>query len=301
MTDINSDKSDGSKNTASIGNYNFVVPSYASGILDKVQAPQQDLLPPLSSGNYNFPSIANIDPSKIKVPSEISNYQQNEILSTFPTIPATSGPNVQAPVSGLLPPTSDLLPPSFSSPSVGSPLSQNTNKYATNPEQKQQNNLGPVKSAFAKPPTQDTGKYTGGFGGAPGVLGEQSKPGYAVQPAATGTAPVQTISAQSNVVTPPSYQQPPSPNTGNNFNPLAPPATSQQLPGHQPAGNYQGSAAKPPTGPQSPVYSLPSNNAAVARPGSESDKYTGGFGGPPGYLKPYDNLKNLPVGHTFTG
>lgn len=276
----------------------FQIPSYASGIMSiskpqldllppplrngaGIEKPSNDFLPPLSSGNYNFPGTS-------------QDQSVNEIRKSLSTTPKTSFQNVISPAEDvklagrlgeeifdapvltvtLLPPVADETPQLANTPEVivnikspnfpVTPSSKSINPFGQIPNQestipiqtptnilffpspgkpaepvKPNGQLGIPSTAPSQPFNVAPGKYTGGFGGAPGVLGEQKQPGYAVKPDGT--------------IRDPDYQRPKNP-----------------------------SASVPPVIPVAPVVkpSILPPNAGM--------KYTGGFGGPPGFLSPYD-------------
>lgn len=208
-TDVNRDKTHhGNSPSASGTTLQFAIPSYADGITqlqgkydDKitfnsppaantnVKVPVQSLLPPLSSGNYNYPSLGATIPS-YNIPNVVptaaaslpDNSYQNEVTGKLPGKDTSS--ETALAFDELASQGNFLLPPKFpaSSFNIGS------NVYSTQVPAFA-NFAGPTSTAFVQPPKYDqipvqiqtiaptdSGKYTGGFGGAPGVLGQQ-KPG----------------------------------------------------------------------------------------------------------------------------
>ncbi|XP_021709918.1 extensin [Aedes aegypti] len=171
-------------------------------------------------------------------------------------------------------------------------------------------------------PTQAPNKFTGSFGGAPGFLGNQQNLGTAYKP----TTPIPTTQQRPMSFHPPpppppssaplypqtqvpSIIRPPSP-----FQP--PPQQQQHRPGQYVGNKFSGSFGgapgllgnqqKPgthvkPDGsilpPSGPGITGPSSTAAVGstvhRPAAPSSgsTFTGSFGGPPGVLRPFDNVK----------
>jgi len=158
----------------------------------------------------------------------------------------------------------------------------------------------------------DSGKYTGGFGGAPGILGEQKNPGYAVKPTVNkpssslshdhvgsnsihaNTAPSSSIHAtQTPIPHVPIQTASPALNYQGNSTPAKPVIVNpsgtfgQSNTNH---GSFQfGTAFSP----------IPAPNTQITNAG----KYTGGFGGPPGILAPFDNVKsgkNLAIDNSST-
>lgn len=150
----------------------------------------------------------------------------------------------------------------------------------------------------------DNGKYTGGFGGAPGILGEQKVPGYAVKPTVNnptlGANAPQVNNDHPGLNSVHSQSAPNSKNLGPQ-NPS--PNGSQQsvLPNNN---HFQSSVA--PSKPNNPsgTYGQANSNhgsfqfgtsfSQAPTPTSQNSnigKYTGGFGGPPGIYSPYDNAK----------
>lgn len=158
-------------------NLPFVVPSYASGIIGTVPTPNPSLLPPSgfqfpikSSNTFETPAVTNVDPSIF------SNVPTNPASNTFTSNVFNSQQDYQRPKPQQ--PTQDISPP----PTAQSAYSGVNSYQATT------TTVAPVK-------------YTGGFGGAPGILGEQKNPGYAVKP--------QDAAVPSHVPTPSQPIQPP--------------------------------------------------------------------------------------------
>lgn len=331
------------------GKIPFLLPSYADGILNaNIQTPQQNLLPPLSSGNYNYPSLNNNgggNSYQSSTPKQtIDNSYQNEISSTF------AGTNVQSTTTlnnELVPPPftqntgeptynfhhpevnadtasnafnqNPFLPKSSTVPSYKSnnlqlptiapnqggsvdsgkytgsftqnkenvestlnfhnPEDTTSNIFNQNPFLPKSTTLPTYTSNNAQLPTIvpnkggniDSGKYTGGFGGAPGILGNQAKPGYAVQPTVT---PTNQVSA-----------------------PLKPTENNQHSESHSHGttngSSYGSNFGSVQSDQSSTINQHHQNPVAIHNPTaiSDSGKYTGGFGGPPGFLSPYDNNK----------
>lgn len=338
----------------------FVIPSYSDGITElqgpykpssanaAIVPPFQSLLPPLSSGNFNYP---NLDTHKIQA----DNSYQNEISGSFPSSsqsinPVPTGPTVIT-TNGHI--GSVNSSPSIYTPNLQVPISSpsavaNQPIQPTKYDQQNQPNSG-TSTIFTKPgfvsvpntpivngvqgssdfsaihvsssesnapissfplsntkPLKDTqyvnqipiniqvdsGKYTGGFGGAPGVLGEQKVAGYAVKPTASkpilseSISPVSNDHPELNSVhthssvnspnhgTPNALQNPPHQVVLPNPN-LQAPSTRPNNVNH---GSFQFGTA---------ISSNPTPHSQV----SNNGKYTNGFGGPPGILSPYDNIK----------
>lgn len=366
LTDVN--KSGGNAQQ----NLPFVVPSYASGILTGsagVKVPLSDLLPPLSSGNYNYPELQGITGAK---PSNIpqQNVHQNEVSSSYAdsgssfgsTAPAVSTNFVSPPASSAVPPKTHgnyAAPPPSNTPQ-SPPQKPTTNPYqqpdqipvfiqiqpafggqgdfgqkpaVTNPT----GHASPNKNVLPPPPppqaphaqpapqappapqvphdhptpqvpnaphphgSQEPGKYTGGFGGAPGVLGNQAQPGYAVTPAAPQADTQKPIQAPGNNYggSQPgtSYPTAPSQNVGAFGSPPNKPSTGSGSFGSTPAhGASQSSASAGNVGSFGSTGSAFAGHPAVSN--GNDGKYSGGFGGPPGHLTPYDKV--IGVGATAT-
>lgn len=151
-------------------------------------------MPPLSSGNFNYPSLGTSNPS-FTIPSTAAaaanpaptististdNTYQNEVTGKLPVqdeskihfndLSSQQGSFLSSPKNPSLTQSTQL--PSFTPQNSGFTnifQSQLPSKYDQIPVQVQ---------AFAVTQQQsgDNGKYTGGFGGAPGILGQQ-KPG----------------------------------------------------------------------------------------------------------------------------
>lgn len=356
----------------------FVIPSYSDGITElqgpykpslvnsAIAPPLQTLLPPLSSGNYNYPSL---DTHKISA----DNSYQNEIGGSFssssqsinpvptgPTAITTNGhigntnnspgaynPNLQVPFnSPVIQPTAydQQTGPSIQSqtqPIFGTSPSLSFSKpsFTSIPNNPQANSVAPAQgssdfstihvsspelnapsSSFAfsntKPLTDtqfvnqipiniqvDNGKYTGGFGGAPGILGEQKQQGYAVKPSvnkpAFAASPPQVNNDHPGLNSVHVNSPLNSPTRGTQ-NALSNPPQQAILPNQ----NFQGNLApaKPDNINQSGAFGQPNTNhgsfqfgtAISSNPNSQisnNGKYTGGFGGPPGIFAPFDNIK----------
>lgn len=348
----------------------FVIPSYSDGITElqgpykpnhntAIAPPLQTLLPPLSSGNYNYPSLDNhkISPD---------NSYQNEVGGSFtssaqsinppaptgPTAITTNGhigsannspniytPNLQVPFSsptavanqptsydsqnGLSSPsqtqtisgassTSFISKPSFATIPNNSPT-QGTSDFSvirvTSPETNAPSssftfsNTKPLKDTqfVNQAPINiqvDNGKYTGGFGGAAGILGEQKVPGYAVKPSvnkptlSTGTSQVNNDHPGLNSV----HAHSPLDNQGtqNDVSNTSPALPNQYFQGSltPPKPNQSGSFGQSNTNHGSFQFGTafapnPTLNPQI----NNNGKYTGGFGGPPGIYSPFDNVK----------
>lgn len=329
LTDVNKDNGQ---------QLQFAIPSYSDGIteLQGPYKPSLTLLPPLSSGNYNYPSLDTHKTSTSSAPSADNSYQ-NEVGGSFsssaqsvkpvptgPTAVTTNGhigannnyspaiPSLNLEVPSQFPsaiPNQPKIPTSSSSysnfPNVPSPnkapASQGSSDFSAIHVSPSDNNAPTSSFSFTntKPlkDTQfvnqqpikiqvDTGKYTGGFGGAPGILGEQKVPGYAVKP--TVSKPSFTVQV-------------------NNDHPGFNSVHSQSPPSATPNHNYFQSSvttAKPNNVHQSGAYGQSNTNhgsfqfgtsfsqhPTTSSPVNNNGKYTGGFGGPPGIYSPYDNVK----------
>lgn len=237
----------------------ILLPSYASGIIGFVDPNlpatklSQNLEPPQSNGNFYYPGVNSetstefllVDrgqnPSTIAQPSDnlLPPFETNfnGLFNQPPPKPDTSTPNA--------PPT-DLLPP-FQDNSV--------NRILTAPQPSTQAPIArptpppvqiPVAVQPAAPPTPPkkvtSNKYTGGFGGAPGLLSPQNNGGF-VKPEPNKAALVQPIATQKPQV-------------------VIDKVTIVKQPIVQVPNRYE----------------------------SSGTKYTGGFGGPPGFLTPFDNI-----------
>lgn len=301
-----------------------------------VVPPIQDLLPPLTSSNFNYPSTDN---QKVPTTSTDNSYQ-NEVEGTFPS----SAPTVNFAANLHVPFTSGLVTPNQATGQISydSQTGFNT-QYQSNLATSSSNTnvaSAPNKNAIAKNPSAphgssdfsaihvtsgesnttissfafsnskpakdtqvvnqkpiniqvDSGKYTGGFGGAPGILGEQKNPGYAVKPTSNPTfsAPqinndhpaLNSVHSQTPTNTP---QQVALPNQDLQApeRPYNSGTTGQTNTNH---GSFQFGTAYTTVPTQPP---RPQSN--------DNGKYTGGFGGPPGIYSPYDNAqksnKNAP-------
>jgi hypothetical protein len=153
------------------------------------------------------------------------------------------------------------------------------------------NKVQPVAAGSQSSGANKPGKYTGSFGGAPGVLGEQKvkkindniinlvrtdsiffvsqAPGFAVQP--DGTVRDPTIAGATGVAV--------------GFGASAASTSYNQQ--KSPAGSYNHAPAQD----SAVAASSASSSSSSGSYGSYgSGKYTSGFGGPPGVLSPYDNV-----------
>ncbi|XP_037946947.1 nuclear pore complex protein DDB_G0274915-like isoform X2 [Teleopsis dalmanni] len=205
----------------------------------------------------SFPPFSNVGiPSKTK----ITKSDEGKVITNSVFLQGASGPSSAKPFGfGTNFNTQKDFQASqtnqyFSSTTDGFTSSSNTgfspgpaSSYSTSYSNIQQTNT------FGKTPT-GAGKYTGRFGGSPGVLGG-GKVGYAVQPDGTIRDPDHTFK----------------PPTGNKV--AATPAPPQPQQGITPA------------------FSGFSNRVGTAVSASNANKYSGRFGGPPGVLVPYDNVK----------
>uniref|UniRef100_A0A0A1XBC8 Uncharacterized protein n=1 Tax=Zeugodacus cucurbitae TaxID=28588 RepID=A0A0A1XBC8_ZEUCU len=255
----------------------FEIPNYASGITE-IKKPSDDLLPPLiapfeptstsdsadssASTEQDFGSSTKTTFSKSNEGKVITNnvFGTSSGVTTaskqvgFGASTAAGQANFQKDFQQN---TSDRFSTTGSSfvgtsnafnkaatPSAFSSFSsaqQNTNFNSFN-------NKGPVTNA-------DTGKYTGGFGGSPGILGS-GKIGSAVRTDGS-IRPTSNVAFTQATAIPPTA--PPKFPTNPNF------------------ANRVGNSAS---------TSFTANTAAGA------NKYQGTFGGPPGVLNPFDNIKS---------
>lgn len=266
-TDVN--KSGGSAQQ----NLPFVVPSYASGILTGsagVKVPLSDLLPPLSSGNYNYPELQGIAGTK---PSTVpqQNVQQNEVSSTYAdsgtsfgsSAPAVSTNFISPPVSSVIPPKTHgnlAAPPPLNTPQ-NIPQKPTTNPY-------QQPDQIPVFIQI-----QPAFGGQGDFGPKPSVPTSHTSPNKNVLPPPPPPAPhtpqiphaPQTPHAQPSAQI--SHNQP-----------------SPQLPHAQPSPHIPHAQPSPQLPHAQPTQQGPHAQPAPHSSSQEPDKYTGGFGGAPGVL-----------------
>lgn len=205
-------------NLAQAGQFNFKVPSYASGIIEHIGQPNSGLQPPsrpASTAQKQANSITTVLPP--------STQQQFVPNAKIPTIEEGKILFAQKPVDGLLPPLfPEQLPPVYNikvgterSPiffrdpfgiasSTASSLQSNNddpashigfktdvNKQtgfhqpATNQQQSHQSNQQspviqkPPQAPLSSVKPETVQKYTGGFGGAAGFLGSQQNIGTA--------------------------------------------------------------------------------------------------------------------------
>lgn len=241
------------KKTVFTQGINFPIPSYASGITE-IHRPSDGLLPPFDSDHKpdkdGLPTSSNLPSASVPLPV-------NELLPPL-SVPQTKDDAINE-ISGKalqerfgsnfnvqqLPSFINSLQQGQSKPGApavpGSPVSGT--KFPPAPPV-QGAPLGPVPAAPKPAAASDSGKYTGGFGGAPGVLGDQKEVGFGIKPG-SGAASA----------------------------PVAPPKPAVVVPVVTPVVAPVAAPVAPPVSPtQSP----------------SGGKYTGGFGGPPGILVPYD-------------
>lgn len=171
-------------------------------------------------------------------------------------------------------------------------------------------------------PPQAPNKFTGSFGGAPGFLGNQQNLGTAYKPTTPiPPTPQNPISFQPAPPQPPSpspqYPQTQAPSIIRPPSPFQPAPQQPQRPGQYQGNKFSGSFGgapgllgnqqKPgthvkPDGsilpPSGPGLGGPSSTGvvvgtAVHRPSTvnSGSTFTGSFGGPPGVLRPFDNVK----------
>ncbi|XP_055627526.1 nascent polypeptide-associated complex subunit alpha, muscle-specific form-like isoform X2 [Toxorhynchites rutilus septentrionalis] len=207
---------------------------------------------------------------------------------------------------------------------TSTPLSSKPVPVPTVPTPTQTQFLPTTKPAST---TQTVNKFTGSFGGAPGFLGSQQNLGTAYKPTTsipqTPQKPLQPTPSFPSQTQPPSAIKPPSP-----FQP--PPAPQAPQPTKAPGGpgftfgastqrpgQYSGSfggspgllgnqkqpgthvkpdgSILPPSSPgvgfTAPAAGPTVPTASSSRPVSSGSTFTGSFGGPPGVLRPYDNVK----------
>lgn len=216
LTDISTGAANLIPTVKPTGTLTFALPSYADGITQLHDGPFKNTNSPNShvayteqqttpnSGNYNGAHSNGVAPSPTSNPSVSSpplvtsttygtkkpdssdESYQNEILvgtapvkgnptiapSDIPTHAAYPSIELHSPGQLLVPSLELLPPPVESSHTQSSPNYQGTSstQLPTFPT------LTPAKAHI-----QDGEKYTGGFGGAAGVLGNQLKPGYSIQ------------------------------------------------------------------------------------------------------------------------
>lgn len=157
------------------------------------------------------------------------------------------------------------------------------------------------------------GKYTGGFGGAPGVLGNQPNIGYAITTAPS--KPTSSVTAPSLSPFPQAPEHDIKPTSTGSYGghhggsvataPISSaPSTqygTQNYGSNNALATFGGTIKAPssststhvPSAVVTPIHSTASSGS-IHQDGS--GKYTGGFGGPPGHLTPYD--KPIPVAAT---
>lgn len=362
LTDVNRDNGQ---------HLQFVIPSYSDGIteIQGTYKPSLTLLPPLasapaavpplSSGNYNYPSL---DTHKTSA-SAVDNSYQNEVGGSFSSSaaainPAPTGPtaittnghvgsnknparvpsiNLELPLQfPSIVPNQPNTPATYdaktgtssSSFSISSnptpnksPVPQGSSDFSAIHVKSPDTSVPPSSFPFSNTkPLKDSqyvnqtpiniqvenGKYTGGFGGAPGILGEQKIPGYAVKPSVdkpalgVNTAPVNNDHPGINSV----HSHSPTNPQGLGTQSALPNSSQQSVSPNQNQNHFQGNVAPTKPNNHSGAYGQANSNHGSFQFGtsfsqnptpssqiSNNGKYTGGFGGPPGIYSPYDNVK----------
>uniref|UniRef100_A0A182SI91 Uncharacterized protein n=1 Tax=Anopheles maculatus TaxID=74869 RepID=A0A182SI91_9DIPT len=215
-----------------VGQYNFKVPSYASGIIEPIGQPNFGLLPP----NPVPSTVQVVPPSSTTTAKPFSTQQQFLPNAKIPTIEEGKILFAQKPVNGLLPPLfPDQLPtgvrhyrwygtfdnlctrsirpvkPTSQQPALQVPQSavssdsavgfktdvnQQTNfpKPIPGTETRFSGSVGPAVPTFATTTKPVVQKYNGGFGGPAGFLGNQQNLGTAYTSTARPIVP-QTVPA----------------------------------------------------------------------------------------------------------
>ncbi|CAO1415298.1 unnamed protein product [Diamesa tonsa] len=243
--DVNGDN----QNTNNVGQFGG-----ASGILGGAPATNNVAIPSQNNSPPPAPTFNTQNPTKTSDGKYTGNFGGSPgILGGSPAVPTNNG-NYKPPQGqfgggqGLLSiptQTTNQIPVTV----IQSP--EPNNRY--NPGQ---NQPPPTQIAFTPGAAPDTGKYSGGFGGAPGVL-SSSNTAYTTQKA---TSQQQFLT--NSVV----------PTTANN--------------------NYQGGfGGSSGIFGNAPAASAPTP-VAVQHDNASSHKHTGLFGGPSGVLTPFDNVKH---------
>ncbi|XP_035898899.1 translation initiation factor IF-2-like [Anopheles stephensi] len=275
-------------NFQSAGQYNFKVPSYASGIIEPIGQPNFGLLPP----NPVPSTVQVVPPRSTTTAKPFSTQQQFLPNAKIPNIEEGKILFAQKPVNGLLPPLfPDQLPPVYDikvgterstifarDPFVGpvkpTPQQPSVPQAAVGPDSivgyktdvNQQTNFpkpgspatetrfsgsaAPAGPTFATTSKPVVQKYNGGFGGPAGFLGNQQN---------LGTAYTSTVRPNVPQVVP----------------------TAPQPPQQRPQTVFIPQN-------QSPTTARPEDKTTV-------QKYVGSFGGPPGFL---GNQANLGTAYT---
>ncbi|XP_037916919.1 flocculation protein FLO11-like [Hermetia illucens] len=198
------------KKTVFTQGINFPIPSYASGITE-IHRPSDGLLPPFDSDHKpdkdGLPTSSNLPSASVPLPV-------NELLPPL-SVPQTKDDAINE-ISGTLT-NNTPIPDSLSSPALiaSTPTASTAIPSATITTTPKTTTYEPVttKKPFIG------GKYTGGFGGAPGILGEQKKIGFDVSTTTT-TTPAPTISTTPLLTTTTTSEPPTTPGTTTTTTPL---------------------------------------------------------------------------------
>lgn len=190
-----------------------------------IPAPSQDFLPPPFSPQAPIAGNEHPDESKpnVSVPAISFNAPANGFAPTTskPTAPAAT-PEANTSESK---PSFGASSGSFNAPTSG--IAPTTSKPIT------------FSKPIALPATAQAHsgtKYTGGFGGAPGILGDQKRPGYAVQPDGSIREPPTRSPPTTTRTTVPARHQP-VPTVHQVHNQATPSHSPAQAPPHSPFFN----------------------------------------------------------------
>lgn len=168
-----------------------------------------------------------IQPSIGPSPTPHQNFNNNLFANNQGAFNFSSTSNVQSLEQDLLPPLLSAQPQNYK---------PNFNQGHGNQQQPQQQPFQTTRPA-ARPQVHDNTKYTGGFGGSSGILGNQNRPGYAIQPDGSIRVPTSPPQPSNTISSTRPTQIPPSPPIPPPFPtmrpivvsaPISPPATFSQ-------------------------------------------------------------------------
>lgn len=262
----------------------------------------QGLLPPTDDSVKNFDNTANtfLNPTANTFPNP-NAVNAFPSPNTFPTPNTFSNPNQDGPIeitevhfapkpsNGLVPPKdpspndinfqSPDAQPTFASPTLPTPTNPNKFSFGASPgilQQAVNKFSGAAQDVISQGVEKVQNRFTGSFGGAPGVLG--GKPATSSQnqiPVAIVQSPIPSQASPASATTANRYQ--------GNFG-----GAPGVLANNQYSGATQAQATEPIPSIAPPTLASPPN------------KFTGSFGGPPGGLGGSKPLSNPPTTQTLT-
>ncbi|XP_034476203.1 protein transport protein sec31 isoform X2 [Drosophila innubila] len=300
------DTPDGRKVVSAQG-VQFEIPNYASGITE-IRQPADDLLPPHIApalhhqGSTTTTTAAPlVDPNPFNsatLPPWLQDFDYPDVGPGVPynpdnfKEPSSGQPQAGAPfdtptsISGQSPTSTEQFPLSADSPKVEYTKSDE-GKVISTPV----NTLRKDSQPSVAPPTRssvsNTGKYTGGFGGPPGLLRPQNVAKPDIYVAGNDHEFSNTVKANRQR---PGAAPAPAANTGRYTGGFGAPS-GVLSPQNAPRPFQQ---AQPQPQPQPQSQSQPQPQATRSHPqlsGAASSHHQNRFGGPPGILVPFDNVQ----------